>query len=93
MSINRPKRVNFRASREADGDNDATTNAKPVDWAAAVAGKADDAFRAYGVKETFASGDFLRHPKFGNGLVVAVENGKIDVLFESGERKLVHALG
>ena len=53
----------------------------------------DDAFRTYGVKETFVSGDFLRHPKFGNGLVVAVENGKIDVLFESGERKLVHALG
>ncbi|MEZ4408665.1 MAG: hypothetical protein R3A52_19660 [Polyangiales bacterium] len=34
----------------------------------------------------------MAHPKFGKGLVVAVDGGRIDVLFEEGVKKLVHGV-
>ena len=92
MSINRPKRVTYRSSRESSSLDQQPKDAKPADWAAAMEGKSDGDFVAYAVKTTYVVGALIKHPKFGNGIVVGVEAQKIDVLFESGERKLAHAL-
>ena len=92
MSIHRPKRVTYRSSKENNPLDPDLKDAKPTDWAQAMAGKRDADFQAYAVKTTYAVGALIKHPKFGNGVVVAVEPQKIDVLFESGERKLAHAL-
>ena len=92
MSIHRPKRVTYRSTRETNPLDPQQKDAKPADWANAMAGKTDADFVAYAVKTTYAMGALIKHPKFGNGVVVGVEAQKIDVLFESGERKLAHAL-
>jgi hypothetical protein len=46
--------------------------------------------RAYRPSDVFAKGEWVAHPKFGAGVVFGVEGGKIRVLFEAGERVLVH---
>jgi hypothetical protein len=43
----------------------------------------------YAPDATFAEGDAVEHPKFGVGVVTAVEKSRVTILFESGERKLV----
>ncbi len=92
MSIHRPKRVTYRTTRDAASNSDAPKEAKAPEWAQAVEGKGAKEFKAYAVSSTYAQGDLVRHPKFGQGVVVAAEQNKIDVLFEDGTRKLAHAL-
>jgi len=92
MSIHRPKRVTYRSSRESNPLDPEPKENKPASWAEAVQGKSDADFTPYAVKTTYTVGALIKHPKFGNGVVVAVEPQKIDVLFESGERKLANAL-
>jgi hypothetical protein len=90
MSIHRPKRVSYRSSRDVeplDGAKESTVN-----WKTATEGKQPADFKPYSVKTTYAAGDLLQHPKFGNGVVVSIEPTKIDVLFEDGPRKLAHAM-
>ena len=43
----------------------------------------------YSASTTFIIGDAVDHPKFGAGVVTMVETGRVTILFESGERKLV----
>jgi hypothetical protein len=93
MSIHRPKRVTYRSSREPTAGLDETKeDSRPVGWQQAMEGKAEADFKPYAVAGTFSRGDLVRHPKFGNGVVTAVEAGKIEVLFEDGSRKLAHAM-
>ena len=47
--------------------------------------------RRYSPKEVYAEGEWVDHPKFGQGKVAQVRAGKIEVGFESGSRLLVHA--
>jgi len=47
--------------------------------------------RSYSPKEVYSAGDWIDHPKFGQGKVVQARDGKIEVRFESGVRLLVHA--
>jgi hypothetical protein len=47
--------------------------------------------RAYSPKEVYAAGDWIEHPKFGQGRVEQARGGKIEVRFESEKRLLVHA--
>jgi hypothetical protein len=47
--------------------------------------------RAYSPTSLYAQGDFLEHPTFGRGVATAVKDGaKIEVLFESGSKTLIH---
>lgn len=94
MSMNRPKRVSHTSTKDVEVSlfGQPKEEKAVVIWAEATAGKSDSDFGAYSVKTTYAEGDLLNHPKFGNGIVVLVELAKIDVLFESGTRKLVHAM-
>jgi hypothetical protein len=65
--------------------------AQPKDWAQEVAAQADDAFQPYSIKTAFQAGALILHSKFGKGLVTAVEDKRIVVLFEDGTKKLGHA--
>jgi RNase P subunit RPR2 len=47
--------------------------------------------RPYLPKEVYSTGEWLDHPKFGQGKVTQARSGKIEVRFESGSRLLVHA--
>lgn len=47
--------------------------------------------RPYSPKEVYAAGEWVEHPKFGQGQVALARGGKVEVRFESGTRLLVHA--
>jgi hypothetical protein len=47
--------------------------------------------RPYSPQATYATGDQITHPKFGEGNVVEVRRGKIDVRFGREMRTLLHA--
>lgn len=91
MSIHRPKRVTFR-SNTREAASEAPKEAKLPEWAQAVEGKGPKDFKPYAVSTTFAQGDLVKHAKFGEGVVLSVEPNKIEVLFESGPRKLAHGI-
>ena len=46
--------------------------------------------KAYSLQEQYEPGDVLEHPKFGRGITTSAKEGKIEVLFESGPKTLVH---
>lgn len=57
-------------------------------WEHAIVGKLASEFRPYGVKNTFAAGDIIRHSKFGDGVVTRVlDPTKIEVLFKEGDTR------
>lgn len=60
-------------------------------WERAIAGKAPGAFQAYRVSSTFAGGELIRHPKFGDGVIYRViDRGKVEILFQDGARTMAH---
>ena len=51
----------------------------------------ESAVKAYSPASKYEQGDVLEHPTFGRGVATAVRDGtKIDVLFESGSKILIH---
>ena len=47
--------------------------------------------KSYSTKESYALGDLVQHPSFGFGVATAIKDvTKIEVLFESGPKVLVH---
>jgi hypothetical protein len=61
-----------------------------TDWKSAVAAASATATKqAYAATAKVAAGDLVEHPKFGVGVVLAVEPGRANILFESGARKLL----
>ncbi len=53
--------------------------------------KNPNAGRKYSIKEKFKAEEKFEHPKFGMGFVIAVSGTRITVLFEDGEKTLIHA--
>lgn len=47
--------------------------------------------RPYSPTNVYSAGDWVEHPKFGQGKVTQTRSGKIEVRFDSGNRLLVHA--
>jgi hypothetical protein len=76
--------------------HDKTEGGKPIaggaggaaDYKSALAA-AKGQKKAYSATAKVAVGDLLEHPKFGLGVVTAVDPGRAHILFESGTRKLV----
>src|SRR5262249_33847983 len=91
MSIRRPKRASRKNDPDVPSGAGGSQSAKMPEWATAVGDQPDDEFAAYAPGSTFAYSALVRHAKFGKGIVVAVDGNKIDILFEQGIRKLVHA--
>jgi hypothetical protein len=47
--------------------------------------------KVYSPKDRYEEGDVLDHATFGRGIAMAVKEGsKIEVLFESGTKTLIH---
>jgi len=70
-----------------------TSGSMPVaaaasEWKTAI-GKASGNKGPYSATAKVAAGDVVAHPKFGEGVVLGVEPGRANILFESGARKLV----
>jgi len=84
------KRATSRAKKAAPAAP--TPDELRAHWEAAIAGRTPEDFTAYSISGTFATGQLLRHKKFGDGVVSdVIEDGKIFVIFESGPKLLVHA--
>jgi hypothetical protein len=47
--------------------------------------------RQYSPREAFSDGDWIEHPKFGQGEVIGTREGKIEVKFGTQKRILIHA--
>ncbi|MDQ1591421.1 MAG: hypothetical protein QOG71_2048 [Pyrinomonadaceae bacterium] len=73
--------------RKTDGANAGSRSAEAKTRAVASNRPA----RAYSPQETYATGDQITHPKFGEGNVVEARRGKIDVRFGRELRTLLHA--
>lgn len=54
--------------------------------------KANGKAKTYSIRETFIVGDLLDHKKFGPGIVQALIDGKIEVLFQHEIKTLVHGI-
>jgi hypothetical protein len=94
MSMKRSKQRSSGAGRRG-GDDDAPVWAKPAEPEPAweeVEAKPQESFVAFVLSSRYAKGDLILHPKFGKGLVVAVEGTRIEVLFQDGKKKLGHAV-
>lgn len=63
-------------------------NAVTGDFKSALA-SAKGSRGAYSAAAKVTAGDVVEHPKFGAGVVLSVEPGRANILFESGARKLV----
>jgi hypothetical protein len=47
--------------------------------------------RQYSPREAFSEGDWIEHSKFGQGEVIGIREGKIEVKFGTEKRILIHA--
>ncbi len=62
-------------------------------WEKAINGRGVHDFKAYSVAANFQEGDFVRHKKFGDGVVTRVIDGhKVEVLFRDEARTLAQAM-
>jgi hypothetical protein len=53
--------------------------------------KNTEVVKPYSPKDRYEEGDVLEHPTFGRGIATAVKDAtKIEVLFETGSKTLVH---
>jgi hypothetical protein len=64
------------------------TNAAGDEWRTALAA-AKGKKTTYTATAKVTAGDVVEHPKFGAGVVLGVEPGRANILFETGARKLV----
>jgi len=82
----RPAPAGVRASQKAQAEHE-RYNA----WAQRALGKTHDMFTRYTMDRTFALGELVLHPKFGEGYVEVVrEDAKISIMFRDGPRTLAH---
>lgn len=95
MSMKRAKEVR-RGPKDSGKDDDGFFSKEPArtwEWEKDVNAQPDEAFAKYTPTARYAKEALLMHPKFGKGVVVDVEQAKVEVLFEDGAKKLAHGLG
>lgn len=79
-------------ARKAKAKAKTRISAKKVDRWEEVKGLIDnDAKQSYNMKMTFGMHATIEHPKFGVGIVTAIQGHAIEVTFEDGPRSLVHS--
>jgi hypothetical protein len=95
MSMKRSKEVR-RGPKDATGEEDSyfksKTPEKKWDWETDVGAQPDEAFAAYSPRARYAVNAMLTHPKFGKGVVLDVDEQRVEVLFQDGAKKLAHGL-
>jgi hypothetical protein len=95
MSMKRSRTKTYSSSRRYDDAPLPLSKAAPEPektWDEYTAGKPEESFVPYSMKTKFERGALIAHPKFGKGVVINVEDQRIDVLFADGKRKLGHAI-
>jgi hypothetical protein len=76
---------------ETQPGSTAAPRARPSRYQSLLKGKDKTAAKSYSTKDKYEPGDVMEHPSFGFGVATAVKDGaKIEVLFESGPKLLVH---
>ena len=84
------------APKEASGKTRSTEPGKPAKGRASryetlLKGKNASSAKPYTTSDEYEQGDVVAHPTFGVGAVVALRDAtKIEVLFDSGLKVLVH---
>jgi len=82
----RPQPAGVRAAQRARAEQE-----RYDDWAKRTLGRTNDAFTRYSMEASFALGELVLHPKFGEGYVDTVrEDGKVSVMFRDGPKTLAH---
>jgi hypothetical protein len=93
MSMKRSKQRSSGSSRFSGKDDEPGPWSKPEGpeptWAD-VEAKPEGSFVPFVISTRYAKGDLILHSKFGRGLVLGVESGRIEVLFQDGKKKLGH---
>lgn len=79
-------RHNFRQQREAKTSVRSRKSEKVT-----VASAPRKPARSYSPREAYLEGEWIDHPKFGQGEVIATRDGKIEVKFGAEKRILIHA--
>jgi hypothetical protein len=93
MSMKRSKQRNSGPQRSSDDDSPVWAKpAEPEPTWAEVEAKPQGSFVAFALSSRYAKGDLIAHPKFGKGMVIGVEQTRIEVLFQDGKKKLGHAV-
>jgi hypothetical protein len=95
MSMKRTRTKSFGSSKRYDDGPvsfNRSSHQPEKSWDEHIAGQPDDAFVGYSTKAKFELGALISHPKFGKGVVIGVEDQRIDVLFQDAKRKLAHGL-
>lgn len=94
MSMKRAREVRRTKGNENEDDGFLTKRPpeKVWDWEKEIATLPDETFAAYSPKSTFAKAAFVAHSKFGKGVVLGVEQGKVEILFQEGPKKLAQGL-
>ncbi len=88
-----PKRALAGAAlKRKEAAASAKKNAHSNEYSALVAAISSDA-QKYNMKNKFAVNTKIQHPKFGVGVIRAVQQQKIEVVFEDEVRQLVHNRG
>lgn len=64
---------------------------KPTDWERAMAKQDEESAIKYATSASFGAGDLIEHKTLGLGLVTDLKGpGKIAVMFEGGDKVLMH---
>jgi hypothetical protein len=81
-------------SRKAAGATRRADQPARETWTTRCAGQPASAFTPYTMKQSFASGELLEHPRFGTGFVREVrQDSKVVVVFRDAVRTLTHRQG
>jgi hypothetical protein len=60
-------------------------------WKEDVSDQPDGSFVPYALANHYEKGALIAHSTFGKGLILNVDGPRVEVLFESGKKKLGHA--
>jgi hypothetical protein len=80
-----------RSGQDGEGPTPRQTKTRTSKYQSLLNASSSAAAKTYSPQEKYEPGDVLEHPTFGRGVTTAVKDGtKIEVLFESGSKTLVH---
>jgi hypothetical protein len=94
MSMKRTKKATA-TTRAGSSDGSLGFNPPNMEvptWDTAVGALTTESFTAYAPAHTYKRDTLLDHSKFGRGKVLAVDGGRIEVLFSDGVKKLAHGV-
>ena len=94
MSIKRSKQRSYGSGRDKGDDDDYFSKPKEPEksWDQHMEGKAEADFAPYALSARYAKGQLVTHPKFGKGVVIAVDTTNVQILFQDGTKKLGHGV-